>query len=106
MDFHYFDHCRIRFYQLGILKSLSGDILNLKCCYQGRNWVILKGGRRYICYRKAEIIHGPSVKCVSSLLETWRKPKYEMQEGARTPSSCAPGYYKTVLWVYLTDDTK
>ena len=36
---------------------------------QGRNWVILRGGRRYIYNRKDEIIHGlsPSVKCVSPL---------------------------------------
>ena len=39
---------------------------------QGRNWVILSGGREYICSRKDEIIHGlsPSVICVASLLET------------------------------------
>ena len=36
---------------------------------QGRNWVILRVGRRYIYYRKDEIIHGPSpsVKCVTPL---------------------------------------
>ena len=27
---------------------------------QGRNWVILRGGRRYICNGKNEILHGLS----------------------------------------------
>ena len=37
---------------------------------QGRNWVILRGGRRYIFNREDEIIHGvsPSVKYVAPLL--------------------------------------
>ena len=36
---------------------------------QGRSWVTLRGGRRYICYRKDEIMHGicPSEKCVAPL---------------------------------------
>ena len=41
-----------------------------KCSHeQGRNWVILRGGLRYIYDRKDEIIHGlrPSVKCVAPL---------------------------------------
>ena len=38
--------------------------------YQGRDWVILRGGRRYIYDRKDEIIHclSPSEKCVATLL--------------------------------------
>ena len=37
---------------------------------QARNWVNLRGGRRYICNTKDEIIHGlaPSVKlCCASI---------------------------------------
>ena len=30
---------------------------------QGRNWIILKGGRRYICHRKDEIVHGLLSTC-------------------------------------------
>ena len=35
--------------------------------FAGRNWV--RGGRRFICNRKDEIIHGlsPGVKCVAPL---------------------------------------
>ena len=36
---------------------------------QGLNWVILRGGRRYICNKKDEIIHVlcPSVKGVTDM---------------------------------------
>ena len=53
---------------------------------QGRNWVVLRGGRRNIYDWKVEIIHGlsPSVKCDMSLA------KYEMQEGERAPSALPP----------------
>ena len=39
---------------------------------QGCNRAIFDWGRRYICNRKDEIIHGPSpsVKCVLPLLDT------------------------------------
>ena len=39
-------------------------------CVEGRNRVILRGGTRYICNSKDEIIHGliPSVKCVAPLI--------------------------------------
>ena len=45
---------------------------NIKTCvHQGRNWLILRGGRRYIYNRKDEIIHGPSpsVKCIAHLFK-------------------------------------
>ena len=63
-------------------------------------------GRRYICNRKDEIMHGlsQSVKCVAPLLETRPWTKYEMQQGrattgAPTPPTCAPGldYVEGVL---------
>ena len=49
-------------------KSLIFQILVSEECYhiQGRNWVILRWGRRYICNRKDKIC----VKCVGPLLET------------------------------------
>ena len=42
---------------------------HLKGNVQGRSWVILRGGRRYVCNRKDEIIHGlcHSLKCVAPL---------------------------------------
>ena len=38
---------------------------------QGRNWVILKGGRGHICNRRDEIIYvlSPSLKCVAPLFK-------------------------------------
>ena len=48
------------------LKVCNIFLPNKKALQQGRNLVILRGGRRYICNWKDEIIHGPStgVKCV------------------------------------------
>ena len=43
---------------------------NLEREAQGRNWIILRGGRRTIYDRKDEIIHGHSlsIKCVAPLV--------------------------------------
>ena len=83
---------------------------------QGRNWVIFRGGCRYICNRNDEIIHGlsPSVKCVAPLYRDMSLPKvWNSGGGARPlvpPPSCArsPSLVNlisffntlgTVLWV-------
>ena len=52
------------------LKVCNIFLPNKKALQQGRNLVILRGGRRYICNWKDEIIHGPSpsVKCVAPLI--------------------------------------
>ena len=49
--------------------TLSLNWLVMFTAEQGRNWVILKGGRRYICNSKDKMIHGlsPGVKCVALL---------------------------------------
>ena len=69
--------CEWRFDEVS--KEVECMLLHLKmlCCkiimddaYQGRNWVILRGGRRFIYKGKDEIIHGlgPSVKYVNAPL--------------------------------------
>ena len=52
------------------IKSVEVAAPIMKYTDQGRNWVILRGVRLYICNRKVEIILGlsPSVKCVLPLL--------------------------------------
>ena len=54
-----YEHLVLSYYFLQIANAM-------KTVVQGRNWVILRGGRRYIYSRKDEIIYGlcPSVKCV------------------------------------------
>ena len=76
---------------------------------QGRNLVILRGGHRYICNRKDEIIHGlcPSVKCVAPLFRDMSLAKYEMQEGAPPQLRPCPMYnldpYKQSMLVILSN---
>ena len=54
-----YEHLVLSYYVLQIANAM-------KTVVQGRNWVILRGGRRYIYSRKDEIIYAlcPSVKCV------------------------------------------
>ena len=66
---------------------LYGDQIVRRSFFMAPNWVILRGGRRYICYRKDETIHGISAKCVAPLVETCPKARYEMQDVARDPSA-------------------
>ena len=77
-----YEHLVLSYYFLQIANAM-------KTVVQGRNWVILRGGRRYIYSRKDEIIYGlcPSVKCVASLFGDMYLARYEMQEGARAPSA-------------------
>ena len=55
--------CLISSFKLPTQKKIY---LHMKTVVQGRNSVILRGGRRYIYSRKDEIIYAlcPSVKCV------------------------------------------
>ena len=41
---------------------------NLEREAQGRNWIILRGGRRTIYDRKDEVIHCLGIKCAAPLL--------------------------------------
>ena len=67
--------------------QLIKQTLNLHSNPQGRNWVILRGGRRYNYNRKDEIIHGlsPSVKCVSPLFRDISLIKCKCRKGAPPP---------------------
>ena len=53
-----------------IRDNIGRDIVRDKHL-QGRYWVNLRGGRRYICIRKEVIIHDHSLsrKCVAPLIE-------------------------------------
>ena len=53
-----------------IHSAFNKSCVDIKVSKVGRNWVLLRGGRRYIYDRKDEITHGlsPSVKCVAPLL--------------------------------------
>ena len=67
---------------------------------QGRNWVILGGGRRYIYNMKDEIVHGlsPSVKCVAPLLRDNSLDKvFNAGGGARTTQPPLP---QLRLWAH------
>ena len=59
---------------------------------QGRNWVILRGGHRYICNRKDEIIHGlsPSEKCVAPLYRDMSLAKLGNAVGGMRPQAPSP----------------
>ena len=81
------------------LLHLEKQALTLVCVrvyVQGHNWVILRGGPRYNCNRKDEIIHhrSPRVKCVTphfrymSLAEVWNTGGGARPQ--RPPPSCAP----------------
>ena len=65
---------------------------------QGCNWVILRGGRRYIYDRKDEIIHGlsPSVKCIAPLFRDMFLAKVWNAGGP--PPCCAPGIVHDYFW--------
>ena len=52
---------------------------------QGRNWVILREGRRYIYNMKDEIIHGPNVKCDVPLFLDMSLAKVWNAGGGRAP---------------------
>ena len=58
--------------------------------YKGRNWVNLRGGRRYIFNRKDKMKHGlsPSVKCVAPLLDM--SLAKECNAGGGAPPPVAP----------------
>ena len=57
--------------------------------YQGRNWVILRGGRRYIYDRKDEIIHclSPVGKCVAPLFKGVSSAKVWNAGGGARPQA-------------------